>query len=49
MDATDKKQGNEQDYDMNEVFDEVLEDDSWEPDRDKRLAAITALRASISR
>ena len=43
MDDKDKKP----DYEINDVFDEALADDSWEPDKEKREAAINALRMSV--
>ena len=32
------------DYEIIEIFDEILEDDSWEPDRATREFAIFGLR-----
>jgi len=32
------------DYTLDEVFDEILADDSWEPNPDIRMGAIMALR-----
>ena len=43
MDDKDKKP----DYEISEVFDEVLADESWEPDKAKREAAINGLRMSV--
>jgi len=39
---------NTPEFDIQEIFAELLEDDSWEPDRDKRQAALMSLQFSVS-
>ena len=44
MDNKDKKP----DYEIDDIFNEVLEDESWEPDKAKREAAINGLRMTVN-
>lgn len=39
----DNKPENQPDYEIQEIVDEVLADDSWEPDIDKRRVALMSL------
>ena len=39
---------NTPDYTMQEIFMEVMADDSWEPDQQKREAAVFAVMMSVN-